>query len=330
MGSRILSRSFTVSRWPGEDEVEATAAEQDAANSAAMDVDDQKPSDPANEANAMEPTDNSGEDDDSEDGAEDPSDVAMVPMADMLNARFESENVGERGAKLFYEEHVLNMTTTKEIKAGEQIWNTYGDPPNSDLLRRYGHVDLVPLRPPLTGNGNPEDIVEVRADLVVGVASKRMTVDAGERVDWWLENEEDDTFVIGTECEPPKDFVSFTRLMLQSQPEWEKTRAKDKVPKAILDADVISVVIEVLQQRLSEYPTTLEDDEVLLAKGDLTGRKRSAVIVRLGEKRILNGTIGELRKSLEALHNVNRDKNKRKAHHRSDTASGSGSKKARR
>jgi N-lysine methyltransferase SETD6 len=50
------------------------------------------------------------------------------------------------------------------------------------LLRRYGHVDQVPL--PDGSLGNPADIVEIRADLVV----KSITQDLGsERVDWWLE-----------------------------------------------------------------------------------------------------------------------------------------------
>ncbi len=65
-------------------------------------------------------------------------------------------------------------------------------------------------------------------------------------------------FLIGTECELPKDFISFTRLLLLSQSDWEKTQEKDKVPKAMLDTDVISVAIDVLGQRLSEYPTTIE------------------------------------------------------------------------
>ena len=75
-------------------------------------------------------------------------------------------------------------------------WNTYGDPPNSDLLRRYGHVDLVPLRPPLSGMGNPGDVVEVRADLVVSIASKKVKYDLQERVDWWLEEADDECVLL--------------------------------------------------------------------------------------------------------------------------------------
>jgi N-lysine methyltransferase SETD6 len=67
-------------------------------------------------------------------------------------------------------------------------WNTYGDPPNSDLLRRYGHVDLVPL-PGRDVLGNPADIIEVRADLIIECMSlpdnQRQSI--MERIDWWLE-----------------------------------------------------------------------------------------------------------------------------------------------
>ena len=71
------------------------------------------------------------EEDDDDDES---SDIAMVPMADMLNARYGSENVRHSGlyhqtsidfcfvqAKLFYEEHELRMVATKPIKPGEQI-----------------------------------------------------------------------------------------------------------------------------------------------------------------------------------------------------------------
>ena len=72
-------------------------------------------------------------------------------------------------------------------------WNTYGDPPNSDLLRRYGHVDVVPLRSPLAGEGNPADIVEIRADVVVtAVSNQNKGNDIQERVDWWLEIADDE------------------------------------------------------------------------------------------------------------------------------------------
>jgi N-lysine methyltransferase SETD6 len=49
-----------------------------------------------------------------------------------------------------------------------------------------------------------------------------------------------------------------TRLLLQSHVEWQKTQQKSKLPKPLVDADILSVVIDVLQNRLAEYPTTKE------------------------------------------------------------------------
>jgi N-lysine methyltransferase SETD6 len=95
MGSRILSRSFQVAKWESE---RREGEESDgkghmdpihtntSIDSAAMDVDDPQLS----SENKLREEDDDEEDDESED---DPADVAMVPMADMLNARFESENV---------------------------------------------------------------------------------------------------------------------------------------------------------------------------------------------------------------------------------------------
>lgn len=43
-------------------------------------------------------------------------------MADILNARSDSAN-----AHTEYEEHNLRMIALKDIKAGEQVFNTYDD-----------------------------------------------------------------------------------------------------------------------------------------------------------------------------------------------------------
>ncbi|OBZ70756.1 N-lysine methyltransferase setd6 [Grifola frondosa] len=175
MGSRILSRSFNVEQWKGE---ESEDNEDEHANANASDLMDV-------------------------DGEQEPE--ATIEGPPVLNwtlgiTRFESEN-----AKLFHEEHHLKMLSTKPIKAGEQI-------------------------------GNPEDVVELRADLVVAIASQSTKVDVQERVEWWLEIADDDAFVMGTDCELPEELISFLRLLFLSHEEWEKTRSKSKLPKAKVDA----------------------------------------------------------------------------------------------
>ncbi|EMD33693.1 hypothetical protein CERSUDRAFT_56467 [Gelatoporia subvermispora B] len=336
MGSRILSRSFHVEPWRGDDGHESDESEThgDAPHSDdpnGMDVDADNPSGDTT-ADSIEPPHEEevsqldsafdGNTDDDED-AETPADVAMVPMADMLNARFESEN-----AKLFYEEHYLKMVATKPINAGEQIWNTYGDPPNSDLLRRYGHVDVVPLGEPLSGEGNPADVVEIRADLVVSAVRKarKAAGDLQVRVDFWLEEADDDTFVLMTDCEVPEELLSFIRLLSLTKDEWNKVKAKGKLPKGKLELELLPAIVDVLKERLKEYPTTIEEDESLLGPDsavNLSFNKRNAVVVRLGEKRILRGAL----QKVEALLATQKGKSgKDKKRTRENEADGRGKK----
>jgi SET domain-containing protein 6 len=88
---------------------------------------------------------------DSDDEEEDQGIIAMVPMADMLNHR-----TGFNNARLFHEPEALQMRAIKDIKAQDQVYNTYGDLCNGDLLRKYGFVD----------DPNEHDIVEISGDLV--------------------------------------------------------------------------------------------------------------------------------------------------------------------
>ncbi|KAK2464170.1 hypothetical protein APHAL10511_003627 [Amanita phalloides] len=269
MGSCILSRSFNVEPWHNMN----TGSENKS------DVEDDAMSDSSQDSDSQEESD-----------AEGSSSIAMVPMADMLNARFGSEN-----SKLFHEEDCLRMVTTKSIRAGEQIWNTYGDLPNSELLRRYGHVDLVPL--PDGGVGNPGDVIEIQVDIVVEAVLKHhptpSSAESRERIDWWLDNGGDDAIVIESDYEVPAVMLSLIRLFLLSKSEWEKTKIKSKPPKAKMEPDVIQVLITILQQRMKKYPSGLNDDESLLRQA-ISLNKKQAIVVRMGEKRILKKTLDKL------------------------------------
>lgn len=62
---------------------------------------------------------------------------SMVPLADTLNS-----NTSLVNAKLQYKRHKLVMVADKNIKKGEQIFNIYGELPNSEILRKYGYVEV--------------------------------------------------------------------------------------------------------------------------------------------------------------------------------------------
>lgn len=91
MGSRILSRSFQVEKWdPSTDDEEDGGTPQ-----AGMDVDGNhsNPEESDKERNHDVDEEHGGDEDGGDEDGDDSGDVAMVPMADTLNARFGCNNV---------------------------------------------------------------------------------------------------------------------------------------------------------------------------------------------------------------------------------------------
>ena len=95
------------------------------------------------------------------------------------------------------------MVAVRPIKPGEQIWNTYGDPPNADLLRKYGYVDITPLNE--SGPfpyGNPSDVVEIPADMVFdicapGTGEEQRT----QRIEAWMNLDDPEEWVLRFTCD---------------------------------------------------------------------------------------------------------------------------------
>jgi hypothetical protein len=63
-------------------------------------------------------------------------DIALVPLADTLNHR-----TGCNNARLYYEKDSLKMICHQDCPKGNQLFNTYGDLGNRELLVKYGFVD---------------------------------------------------------------------------------------------------------------------------------------------------------------------------------------------
>jgi N-lysine methyltransferase SETD6 len=115
----------------------------------AFDIDD-------DESDSVEEDEIDEESSDLIEDAEDNPAKGMVPFADMLNADADRNN-----ARLFHEDDFLIMKATKDVKAGNEIFNDYGPLPRSDLLRMYGYV---------TENYSAFDVVEISAELIQKVA----------------------------------------------------------------------------------------------------------------------------------------------------------------
>ncbi|PVG02510.1 SET domain-containing protein [Serendipita vermifera] len=307
-GSRILSRSFHVEEWtPETNEDEGTADNNsdhgdvdDASEVPHVTVDNDSPFVVDRQPETGEEEEEE-EDEDEDEDSEKVDHVAMVPMADILNARYGCNN-----AKLFHEKDVLRMVSTELIPAGSQIWNTYGDPPNSDLLRQYGHVDLIPCqeKADITENfafENPADDVEIRADTVLDICLP--TLDAPgklKKADEWLSLGGDDTFVISKEDIVSKPMLGFIKFISMDENELQETITKEKLPKAKPTGEILRKALEVLRFRLGQYPNTIQEDEAFLKNfpGPRT-RQFNATFVRLCEKRLLTQAINHGEKILK-------------------------------
>ncbi|KAM0283719.1 hypothetical protein ACHAQH_002308 [Verticillium albo-atrum] len=214
--------------------------------------------------------------------------LGMVPMADTLNAN------AEFNAHINHGESLEATAIRADIKAGDQILNYYGPLPTSELLRRYGYV---------TPEHSRYDVVEVPWTLVkeVIVGYLGLSADAWKQVESQIDDEEiEDYFVVERDSGEPGPDGRFTspatlrdispelveqlKDFLKAVKKLDSERIPDKRKRdEICDA----VIAKVLEARFAQYPTSVETDEALLAQADLAPRRRMAVVVRLGEKRLL-------------------------------------------
>ncbi|ORX91354.1 RuBisCO-cytochrome methylase [Basidiobolus meristosporus CBS 931.73] len=232
------------------------------------------------------PSEDSDSDADSDDEVE--GEVTMVPMADMLNHK-----TGFNNARLFYEEDRLGMCAIKNIQAGEQIFNTYGDLCSADLLRKYGFVD----------EENPNDIVEINGESLVNAYSTEEE-DKADRVEFLLDNGIlDDCFVIEVDAEIPPEMIVTAKVLSMSPADFAKLQKTEKFPKPKLTPEISQVFLELLRARASQYLTTYEEDlerytQAKQNPDSLSRNGRNALVVRVGERTILKTAIERLEKSL--------------------------------
>lgn len=65
------------------------------------------------------------------------------------------------------------------------------------------------------------------------------------------------TFELDWDLDYPEAALSVIRLLLLSDAEWSKARDKGKPPKPKADAEVLTVLLKAIEERMSEYSTTV-------------------------------------------------------------------------
>jgi len=180
------------------------------------------------------------------------------------------------------------MKTICAVSSGSELFNDYGPLPRSDLLRRYGYITL---------NYKQYDVVEISSPLILDIAGPSLTTaDRAARIEFLLdEGILSDSFDLDHTLDIPEEMLVIIHTLLLSSAEFERYRDTGKLPKPLFTEDVALILTAVLEARLKDYPTTVEEDQQLLAESQVQRRERAAVEVRLGEKHILVGVSHRLK-----------------------------------
>ncbi|XP_066506130.1 N-lysine methyltransferase setd6 [Hoplias malabaricus] len=244
------------------------------------------------------------EEDEEED--EVPNPPMMVPMADMLN------HVCNHNANLEYTHDCLKMVAVRQIRKGEEVFNTYGQMANWQLLHMYGFTEPF--------NSNSNDTADIQMSTVYKAAVQGVQSAAEQHLleEKWntlCEMEtvgEKGAFVFGKNGSLTDTELYTTLKVLYMSKEqfkgfqenegWEDDDGEDEESKAAealsfeklsaLSPDWKRLLHMAAGFTLEQYSEDMESDLRLLEKpGALTklsSREKRALNVRLGQKSILH------------------------------------------
>uniref|UniRef100_A0A8C5LBE1 N-lysine methyltransferase SETD6 n=1 Tax=Jaculus jaculus TaxID=51337 RepID=A0A8C5LBE1_JACJA len=234
-----------------------------------------------------------------EEDEKEPNSPLMVPAADILN------HVANHNAHLEYSTDYLRMVATQPIPKGHEIFNTYGQMANWQLIHMYGFVEPYPDN---TDDTADIQMVTVRDAALQGAKDEAERLLLCERWDFLCKLEmvgEEGAFVIGREevltheeltatlkvlCMPAEEFREY-----KDRDEWGKDETEEdnltvsSIPS--LKTSWRQLLRDSVLLTLQMYATDLKTEQDLLNKEvyvKLSWREQAALQVRYGQKMILH------------------------------------------
>jgi N-lysine methyltransferase SETD6 len=213
------------------------------------------------------------------------------------------------------------MKALKPIATGEELFNDYGPLPRSDLLRRYGYI---------TPNYAKYDVVEIPQNIVleaVGEETSASEANINARLEY-LDEEgvtdsgydiakrgADETLLESISLE----LLTLVAALAMPEADYLRLKERGKLPKiGAIATPMARVLRRSIQKRISQYQTTAEEDERLLAEirglqiqDQRVRRRQMAIEVRLAEKKILMETESALSGLLEGEQNAGQTKKRK-------------------
>ncbi|CAN6847742.1 unnamed protein product [Brassica oleracea] len=197
---------------------------------------------------------------------------ALVPLGPRLLAYCSNCK-----AMLTAVDSAVELVVDRAYKAGDPIVAWCGPQPNAKLLLNYGFVD----------EDNPYDRIIVEAALSTDdpqYQDKRLVAQRKGKL-----SQQVFQVRVGKEREAVQDMLPYLRLGYMSDPAEMQSVISSQGPvcsmSPCMERAVLDQLADYFMRRLSRYPTTLKEDDALLADPSLNPRKRVATrLVRLEKK----------------------------------------------
>nr|XP_030138061.3 N-lysine methyltransferase SETD6 [Taeniopygia guttata] len=231
-----------------------------------------------------------------------PNPPMMVPVADILN------HVANHNANLEYSPQCLRMVTTQPVRKGQEIFNTYGQMANWQLLHMYGFAEPYP--------GNSHDTADIQMVTLRRAALQRAKSEAqqqlvSEQWDFLCQLEmvgEEGAFVLGWDEVLTEEELSMTlKVLCMSEEEFKEYKEQDgweddseEEENSTLSNEALcrlktpckKLLYDSVLLTLESYGADLKAEQDLLnnkeAYEKLSRREQQALHVRYGQKRILH------------------------------------------
>lgn len=238
---------------------------------------------------------NSAIEDDLVDDNDERTTLAMIPLADMLNAD------ADNNARLHSDGEELEMRAIKGIRPGEEILNDYGQLPRSDLLRRYGYTTEKYAVFDVAEISTKAIVDYTRGDMRNELKVRLTAADVEARLE--LAKREDvyeDSYDIAHANEEwpciPDELVALVYLLLVDKETLAAIQSSTmSLPsRSKMETELVGKVLQgLLMRREQDYGTTATEDETLLQGGNHSHRIHMAIQVRHGEKKVLQEAMQE-------------------------------------
>ncbi|CAN1273283.1 Actin-histidine N-methyltransferase [Linum perenne] len=180
-------------------------------------------------------------------------------------------------------EGAVELVVDRPYKAGEPIAVWCGPQPNSRLLINYGFVD----------EGNAYDRLVIKAALNTEdpqYQEKRLVAQRNGKLSM-----QDFLVQVGKEKEAVSEMLPYLRLGYVSDPSEMESVISSQGPvcpvSPCMERAVLDQLTEYFNRRLALYPTSLTEDESMLADEKLNPKKRVATQLVMLEKRILHACL---------------------------------------